>query len=232
MRRLGRLGGTWGLVGLLVGLLVAVPLDATIHDLAFRYVVSHDLKLVANGFTALGTTWVAAGLLGVLAAAGHRAADATLVGAGLGGIAGVAAAGLATEVVKQATCRARPRIVEGWGVGGPPDPATTGRAAAFGFFHWPCFANARYQSFPSGHATTAFAAAAALVRAAPARRRLWLGVATGVAASRVLLNAHFVSDVLGGAALGWWVGRLGQALADRIPSRVAAAASPPKARPG
>lgn len=232
MRWLRRLGRASGLVGLLVALAVAVPLDATIHDLTFRYVVSHELRLVANGLTALGTAWLATGLLGVIAVAGHRAGDAALVRAALGGIVGVAATGIATELTKQAACRARPRLVEGWGVGAAPDPATTGRAAGFGFFRWPCFADSRFHSFPSGHAATAFAAAAALLRAAPARRRLWLAVATGVAASRVLLNAHFVSDVLGGAALGWWVGHLGQALADRVLLRVTPAASPPEARSG
>lgn len=234
MRPLRRAARTWGLVVLLVaGLAVTVPLDATIHDLAFRYLVSHEVRLLSNALTPLGTAWVTGGLLGALAVVAHRTADAALLRASLGGLAGVAAAAAATHLVKQVTCRARPGLVEGWGVG--PAPGTveglSWRAAAFGFFHWPCLADSRYQSFPSGHAASAFAVAATLVHAAPTRRRLWLAVAASVGASRVLLNAHFVSDVLGGALLGWWAGQLGPALAGRVLPWLRATA-PPEVRPG
>jgi membrane-associated phospholipid phosphatase len=67
-------------------------------------------------------------------------------------------------------------------------------------------------SFPSGHSATsaAFYAAAALVlaRGRPPRWRallagLAVGIAVGVAASRVLLDVHWLSDVIAGVALGW-----------------------------
>ena len=71
-------------------------------------------------------------------------------------------------------------------------------------------------SFPSGHSATAaaFYAAAALIIG----RALWrparqvviagaIGIAVAVAASRVLLDLHWLSDVVGGLALGWaWFG--------------------------
>jgi undecaprenyl-diphosphatase len=194
-------------------LVVVVPLDAIVHDLVFRHVVSHEVRLTANGATQLGTVWAAAGLLGALAVVGHRVGDAGLWRASVGGLAGVVIASAASQVVKQMVCRGRPKLVEGWGVD-RPDPAASSSwermgAAAQSFFHWPCFVSSRYQSFPSGHATTAFAVAAALTRAAPARRPLWLAVAAVVGAARVLLNAHFLSDVVGGALLGWWGGWLG-----------------------
>lgn len=208
------------LVGALVlALAAAVPADSAIHDFAFRHVVSHEVRLVANGFTLLGTAWAASGLLATLAVVAHRSGDVGLVRASAGGLAGIALGSLTVQVVKQVACRARPKLVDGWGVDlvGPtgaavgwPDPATTG------FFHWPCLTDSRYHSFPSGHTTTAFAVAAALTAAAPAGRRSWLAVAAGVGASRLLLNAHFLSDVLGGALIGWWAGRLGLRLADRL----------------
>jgi membrane-associated phospholipid phosphatase len=67
-------------------------------------------------------------------------------------------------------------------------------------------------SFPSGHSATAaaFYAAAALIlgrRMGPRGRAVLVGlavaVAVAVAASRVLLDLHWLTDVLGGLALGW-----------------------------
>jgi membrane-associated phospholipid phosphatase len=67
-------------------------------------------------------------------------------------------------------------------------------------------------SFPSGHSATAaaFYAAAALIVGRtlhrPARELVIaaaVGIAVGVAASRVLLDLHWMSDVVGGLALGW-----------------------------
>jgi membrane-associated phospholipid phosphatase len=67
-------------------------------------------------------------------------------------------------------------------------------------------------SFPSGHSTTAaaFYAAAALVLGrgiGPRGRALLAGAAAGiavaVASTRVLLDVHWLSDVIAGLALGW-----------------------------
>jgi membrane-associated phospholipid phosphatase len=188
-------------------LAAATPADETLHDLVFRHVVSHEVRLLANGFTLLGATEVATvGLLG-LAVVAHRAADAQMWQAAVGGVAGVWLAGISTQVVKHVACRARPRLVDGWGVGRATPPEAPTRR---GFFHWPCFGERQYHGFPSGHAATAFAVAAALAGWAPAGRRGWiLAAASGVGASRIVLNAHFLSDVLGGALFGWWAGEAG-----------------------
>lgn len=67
-------------------------------------------------------------------------------------------------------------------------------------------------SFPSGHTSTAAAcwAAFALVAGRWWGRRAWpalagaaVGIAVAVALSRVLLDVHWLTDVLGGLALGW-----------------------------
>jgi undecaprenyl-diphosphatase len=67
-------------------------------------------------------------------------------------------------------------------------------------------------SFPSGHSATAaaFWAAIALIvgrnlprRAQPFFAAAAVAIAVAVAASRVLLDVHWLSDVIGGLALGW-----------------------------
>ena len=81
-------------------------------------------------------------------------------------------------------------------------------------------------SFPSGHSATAaaFYATAALLlgrrRSRPTRALLAgcaAAIATGVAASRVLLDLHWLSDVIAGLALGWaWFAVCGIAFGGRI----------------
>ncbi len=61
-------------------------------------------------------------------------------------------------------------------------------------------------SFPSGHATAAFAVAFVLARRFPRFRILAYFGAAVISATRVLLNKHYVSDVLAGAALGLAIG--------------------------
>ena len=98
----------------------------------------------------------------------------------------VAGDSLVTNLVKEAVDRARPAL----------DPA----AATLG------------PSFPSGHSSTAAATFAALALLAGRRRPhaqkaalagLAAGLAVAVACSRVLLDVHWLSDVVGGLALGW-----------------------------
>ena len=60
-------------------------------------------------------------------------------------------------------------------------------------------------SFPSGHATAAFCAAAIL--SDETGSRAWYGLAAAVAASRVYVRMHHATDVVAGAALGYALGR-------------------------
>ena len=57
-------------------------------------------------------------------------------------------------------------------------------------------------SFPSGHAAAAAAVAGTISLAYPPLAPLLLPLAAVIAASRVLLGVHHLSDVLAGAALG------------------------------
>jgi undecaprenyl-diphosphatase len=66
-------------------------------------------------------------------------------------------------------------------------------------------------SFPSGHATAAFCAAAMLSEDDP-RAPLYYAAAVVVAASRVHVSIHHASDVIAGAAIGMVLGKLGKRL--------------------
>lgn len=107
--------------------------------------------------------------------------------------AGVVAGDAVTSLLKPVIGRERP-YVDG-------DPAD---------FRPLSIANARNsarQSFPSGHATHAFSLAAAITDEVRGPARRWVGVGTyGIAAlvgwSRVHDDAHWTSDVVGGAVVG------------------------------
>lgn len=81
-------------------------------------------------------------------------------------------------------------------------------------------------SFPSGHSSTAasFYAAAALIlsrgRGARASSRIAgaaIAIIAAVATSRVFLDVHWLSDVIGGVALGWaWCALCALALCGRL----------------
>lgn len=67
-------------------------------------------------------------------------------------------------------------------------------------------------SFPSGHASAAFCAAVLLSDGDAALAPLWYGLATVVALSRPYARDHHASDTVGGALVGYGIGRAAKAL--------------------
>lgn len=61
-------------------------------------------------------------------------------------------------------------------------------------------------SFPSGHATMTFSMCAIIAQMRPEMLPVFLSLALFVIVSRVAAGVHFVTDVLVGAAIGWFVG--------------------------
>ncbi len=111
-----------------------------------------------------------------------------------------AVAGLAGSLIKNIIGRARPKLFD-----------HVGSIDFSPFAFQPDFA-----SLPSGHATTIFALAAALAILWPAARVPLFTAAAWIAASRVLVGAHYLADVLAGALLGTGIAYL---VRDRLAAR-------------
>ena len=123
-----------------------------------------------------GWLWYAMGVMILLGGGERRFAAVT---------AGLLAAGMGIALflrLKKAAGRRRPCAIEAhcWATLLPPDQV----------------------SFPSGHTITAFAVSVALSRFYPELGVGLMFCALSIAASRILLGMHFLSDVLAGAAIG------------------------------
>ncbi len=100
--------------------------------------------------------------------------------------AAVAVSGILTNLIKFPLGRARPKLWEQDGIFGVS----------------PFSLDADFQGFPSGHATTLFALAAGLGLMAPRLRIPLYALAALLSFSRVAVNAHYPSDLVGGAMVG------------------------------
>lgn len=98
----------------------------------------------------------------------------------------VGGAGLIASLLKNILGRARPKLFD-----------------TVGQFEFQLFAfDPDYASIPSGHATNIFAFATVIAILWPRGRVLLYSVAAWIAASRVLIGAHYFTDAVLGAVLG------------------------------
>ena len=161
------------------------------------HAVVRDLMNGGRVFGDPGTIVLGAGLW----LSGRLAHDETREKVGLRALEAIAVTGVATSVLKGLAGRARPDtsptnardFVLGRGIG----------------------TRDAFQSFPSGHATAAWAFASAVdaewSRLSPGHAR-WVpdvlyAIATLTSASRVVQNRHWTSDVVFGSAIGFVGGR-------------------------
>jgi len=132
--------------------------------------------------TTLGEGWVQAliALVVLIVALAKRREDLRRMA--LAALVAYAGSGLISQAIKHLNDRPRPLLVLF-------DARHVGKPLFVG-------------SFPSGHATTIFAAAFAWAAFLPKARWALYAVAVAVAISRVYLGVHFPLDVLYGAVLG------------------------------
>jgi len=193
------LAGLWLVWALLCCGLSMHALDATLAERVrdipepiqawFRTVTVAGLAqwyLVPSGLGALGL-WAAA----VLTPDAERAGRYRRLAWALAFVfAAVALSGLVTDLIKLLVGRGRPKLLA--------------ESGFYGFLPF-SFRGAAYQSFPSGHTTTAAALALAVGSLVPRLRTVLIAFVVVIAASRVIIGAHYLGDVMGGAAIGWFV---------------------------
>lgn len=100
----------------------------------------------------------------------------------------IALSGVLANLLKRAIGRARPQYFDDYGI------------VSFS----PFSGHSGFESFPSGHATTIGAFFAALSLLFPRYRIVFLACALWLGMTRVMVRAHYPSDVIAGLALGGW----------------------------
>lgn len=176
-------------------LVCATSLDVPLARAALQ--APPDLREVAEIFSDLGLSGYMLILSGLVAAGAivalrrgrfpHRHPLLKIVAErALFVFAAVALSGLAVQVVKHVVGRARPGLLD-----------------QFGAFHFDHFSlEPDLASFPSGHSTSIFALAASIGLIVPRLRVPVFGLAVLVGLARMVLGAHYASDILAGAAFG------------------------------
>lgn len=100
----------------------------------------------------------------------------------------VAISGIVANIIKVVACRPRPMLM-----------------LTEGITQWDPFAfrmEYLWNSFPSGHATTGLAIAISGTAAWPRLRWFFWPLGISIAVARMIVDAHYLSDVIAGAVLG------------------------------
>ena len=173
-------GNRW--VPFVAGTLLLFATDRATERFITRNLAGSTVLQASRGVSLIGTqqSYIAAPILLYALGGSHEKKAAGKMANAL------VTAGLLTQGLKMVVGRRRPD--ESGGVGD-----VTGLSL-------------RYESFPSGHTSAAFAMATVLAVEYPKYRVPLYALAIAVGASRVLQNKHFPSDVLVGAGIGGWAG--------------------------
>jgi len=187
--------GEWiAFSGIIAGGTVIYLFDDQIRDWIQRKPTQAKDETAKYGFEPWGSGVYPAMFLGGFYLFGLAAKKSLPRQVAMAGVQAFIMTRIATVVIKQLTHRHRPYQDD------PPNPR---------LWEGP-IANWHFDSFPSGHTSSAFALATLF--SSVYRDKIWVGIlsygiATGVAWSRVYDNQHWASDVFIGAALGYAIGK-------------------------
>lgn len=199
-------------LGLIALGLAAVPLDGTVRDFLWTRRVGGDVKRELEFLQQFGA--ISSIVLIALAILLLDPADGRLKWRRIADIAGAAAlSGLIGNFLKMFFGRPRPLFDDPMHLLGPLGRYPVERDGAVGMMSaWEMGARgvSDLWSMPSSHAMAGACLAFCLSTLYPKLRPLCVVLAVIVCVARVLLNAHYVSDVLIGAALGWMIAALAQ----------------------
>jgi membrane-associated phospholipid phosphatase len=178
-----------------LGAVVLAPLDGRVHDLMARPALASNVLLHRSASTI--STLILPGTAGLLLGTylgGQLSHDRGLAEIGFHGGEAVFLGEVVTGILKVTVGRSRPTV-------SPDNP--------YDFHPGWAYADDKKQSFPSAHATAAFAMAAVLSAESSRwwRHSAWVGpvayAGAGTAGlARVYLGKHWLSDVLAGAGIG------------------------------
>ncbi len=188
-------GKQWGTFAAVAGVTVlAYTQDDVIRDAFQRNRTDARDNASKYFFEPLGSGIITIPLSVGFWAVGELSDNQRAARVGLTSIKAMAITAVFTYAIKYATQRHRPHDND------PPDP---------GIWEGP-FGSYSSTSFPSGHSSMVFAVAA--VFASEYRDKLWVPIisytlASFAAVSRVYDDKHWASDVIFGAALGFFIGK-------------------------
>jgi undecaprenyl-diphosphatase len=178
----------------LSSLAIVLVIGYKLHELdmpAARFVRSFNIEEVnriGDMLAVAGKGLVIGGIFAILAGLGWWFGRMQLKEIGLRGFGAQVVVALVSQIMKHTIGRPRPRFTHG-------DEFLFGPSLAGGL-----------DSFPSGHAINAFAAAAVVGWFIPRMRTTMFLFASLVAISRVVRGSHFPTDVYAGAVLGILIG--------------------------
>ncbi len=179
-----------------------------IHGWKTRSPFLQNVSPKVSDLGSIGVPVIFTGLAGYGYLSGHNKE----LRVGILGLESFIASGIATQVLKRLFSRERPFI------------ATRPGGFWYGptvYFKSPKNPNLQsFDSFPSGHVTSAFSAAATLSDEYDTPWVTWTSysLATAVAFSRIMESRHWASDCVAGALVGFYSARLVRHLNDEYPS--------------
>jgi membrane-associated phospholipid phosphatase len=191
------------LSSVLIGAGLLVANDEGIYENVKRFQARHPwVDEVSPAASMLGDFGVDCGIAGLFALGGLVLKDRKARDTGLMALETLLHTGVLVQVVKHIAGRQRPQVENGidyW-----HGPAGLTKRYSQGSF-------SRYDSFFSGHTVSAWSLATVI--AENYKEHAWVpvacyGLATLVGLSRLTEDAHWLSDVFIGAAIGYTVGRM------------------------